>query len=1128
MNTKSSFLKVGKYVVIAIFAVLIALSLFFMSQVKTNYNISDYLDESTDTKISLGIMAEEFGLISNIQVMVDDVTIDQAEGIKDKLKTIENVVFVNFNSQNPDYYKENTALFVVLVNGNEYSETAIKALGDITEMMNENYEDKVNFGGTVAEKKLLREVMQKEIFLILGISVGLVAILMLFTAASWIEPLVLLAASGVAVLLNMGTNILFGEISYITKAVAAILQLALSVDYSIVLLHSYRTKKELIEDKEQAMWCAIKEVVKPVSASALTTIAGLLALLFMSFRIGFDIGSVLMKSIVVSAITSVTLLPALLLILDKLMQLTAKKPIVIKGKFFCDLSLKAGKILVPVAVIIIGFCCYFSTLNTYNFVDSCNKNENITDKFGDSGTLIVLFENTKDSDEKEKLLIELLESYRTEDGDGVLKSSVAYSSTVGQVFDVEKASNDLGLSKKDAELLFTVYYFSGDETRVKLNVRDFIDFAMYLVENDEDAQGFVSEETLKTLSLLIDLDIMLGKEYTASELGEAISGIEMLKGMTLEQSSINQMYGLYFFDDVQNDSVNFNTMLNYLINSGLIDADLTNQLEKLLEANELISGIKFKLTHPDTLIGLGDINGLMDNYGITIPDIYEGVDEITYLWRNILGYKYTEKVAFHKFFSDLVTNPTCRSYFPEDILTTLDSVGTDYRYIYETKKAFDQTFATSYKYNRFMPALIDLAYQATGSRPDIVLDKSMEQQMQQLYIMYFIDNGRIPDGKIGLTSFLSFVLETAETNSVVAERLPEGAIDRLANLIADADSISKFLGDQNLYDYKAIATRINDFAASIKSIQVSVSISDAAMMGVYVKRALAEQIYDLKPLSATTLLEFVIESAETHPLLSGRIDDSMRETIRESKENIISAEKLLVAENYSRILLTVTLPPESPESSRFVEYLIEKVEEIFGDGAYVAGEIATTNNLIKAFDDDNKVISIFTVVSIFLIIMVIFKSLTLPVILVAVIQGAVWIAMSMSLIGSGSMFFMSYIMSMCILMGATIDYGILLSTTYVEKRATLDKNAALNAALDTAMPTIFNSGLILMICGFVVGLVASQTSISSVGFLLCRGTLVSVIMITLVLPAILYMLDKIVLALTIKKSIPELIKSMKK
>ena len=148
--------------------------------------------------------------------------------------------------------------------------------------------------------------------------------------------------------------------------------------------------------------------------------------------------------------------------------------------------------------------------------------------------------------------------------------------------------------------------------------------------------------------------------------------------------------------------------------------------------------------------------------------------------------------------------------------------------------------------------------------------------------------------------------------------------------------------------------------------------------------------------------------------------------------------------------------------------------------------------------------------------MLVFRSISLPVVLVAIIQGAIWISMSTSLL-TGPMFFMSYIVSTCILMGATIDYGILMSTNYVHNRQTLSKKDALYKSVAAAMPTVFTSGLILTICGFVVGFISSQSSISSVGILLGKGTLVSVIMITLVLPSVLYLLDGFILKLSLKK-----------
>ena len=238
--------------------------------------------------------------------------------------------------------------------------------------------------------------------------------------------------------------------------------------------------------------------------------------------------------------------------------------------------------------------------------------------------------------------------------------------------------------------------------------------------------------------------------------------------------------------------------------------------------------------------------------------------------------------------------------------------------------------------------------------------------------------------------------------------------------------------------------------------------------------------------------------------------------IRDSRESLNSADGLLKSESgkYYRILITVNLPAEGEETEKFVGFINSEVDKLFSGESYVAGEIPTTHDLKTAFDQDNKFITAFTVISIFIIILLVFKSISIPVLLVAAIQGAIWISMSFSLIGE-PMFFMSYIMSMCILMGATIDYGILLSTNYVKARKHTDKKSSLLYAINTSLPTVFTSGLILMICGFVVGLVASQTSISSVGFLLCRGTLISVIMILLVLPSVLYLLDSFVMKLTL-------------
>lgn len=1151
-TNKATLVKVG---IIALFLVLSIISVILLGQVKINYNISDYLDDSTDTKISLGIMKEEFGLTTDLSVMISGVTADEALAIRSEISNIENVVNVNFNAESTDYYKDGTALFVILLNGSEYSDGVQNALATIENQLDPQYGDRIEYGGTLIEKNALRSAIQNEIMLILAISLCLVAIVMLLTAKSWLEPFVILASAGVAVLLNMGTNAFFGEISYVTNSVAAILQLALSMDYSIILLHKYREEKENNPElsNDSAMVIATKKVIKPISASALTTMAGLLALLFMSFKVGFDIGTVLMKSIVCSAITAVTLLPVFLLLFDKLMSKTGKPALNLKGKLLASISLKANKVILPVAMVIIALCCVLNFQNVFGFTDNSSKNTNISDKFGDSGTLIVLYENCVDAAAKEEILLNKLAEYKKNNGAAVLKSGVSYHNTVGQVFDVEKAARDLNIPMKDAELLFTLYYFTDCSSEIKMDVDTFINFALDLIANDSDAQEYIPEGTSETLELLLSLDGILNDEYTAEEFVETLGELEFVDG-GLSEFAVMQMYGLYFYDEIENKKINFRELLEFLLASDYaleyVDADTIDQLNGVFEFYDKLNEMNVELVAPNTEINrtgfkneVERIKGIFkqltgEELSLNIEFAGTTINESD-IWTKIIAVGYNGKIGYQDMLKKLVNHEgvrkTMQTYFPADSEISLDDIDlivNNYHLLYNTKNTVDRTLTSNYEYDEIIPVFGDLLKEIDtlstvfGGLLDVEFEvPSLDEltlkdtDIQQLYIMYFNDKGNvIPNGKISAKEFINFIIETAKTNETIKNQLPED-LD-LEFLLTDADALKAFLSDSTTYDYSAMYKRVESFVNGIESVDVQVSLTESALMGLYLKYAMAEDLIELGEISATDLLEFVVDASENNPLLADKIDDQMKQTMVDSQSAIEHATKLLVSDNYTRILLTVDLPVEGEESTEFVDYLIGEVKTIFGKGAYVAGEMATTNDLQKAFEYDNKLISIFTVVSIFIIIMVVFRSISLPVILVAIIQGAIWIAMSMSLLGE-PMFFMSYIMTMCILMGATIDYGILLSTNYINLRATMNKKDAIREAINSSLPTIFTSGVILMISGFVVGLIASQKSISSVGFLLCRGTLVSTIMITTVLPSVLYLLDKLVLKLTWKATAKE-------
>ena len=1082
------------WAVIALFAVAAVLSAVTMGRIAINYNLADYLGDDTQTGIALDIIEAEFGMTGDLQVMVKNASPETADDIRDRIEAVPNVLNVNFDRYDESYYKDGNALFIVIIDGDDYSENAKQVSADIRSALSA-YED-AEYGGTATEKQSLQDAITNEMVYILMISLCLVVAILLITSESWIEPFVLLAASGVAILINRGTNVFFGEISYITNSISAILQLALSIDYSIVLLHTYRREKEKTNDNGTAMHAAIKAVVKPVSASALTTIAGLLALLFMSFRIGFDIGIVLMKGIVISAVTSVTLLPALVLLLDKPMRKTKKKAFVPKGKAFCKTAYKAGKVIVPIALVAIILCGVLQTGNSYLFTDTKAGNTAISDVFGNNNSVVVVYRNSENSFENEKKLADSLYAYRTKDGKPVLASYTAYTNTVRELYDTDKAVKKLDISAHDAELLFTMYALYRQPDSVKMTFSEFVEFANSLSESDEDAKAFIDSDTTGTLRTLRAVADIAGSELTADELYVKLSG-DALKGTGTDISlfSIKQLYGLYFYDSVSDSAVELGTMLDFIIGASedenvgaMLDAGTVAQLKSLSDG---IARFEAQMDMPidsDTLKGW-----FYQNYGVLLTDaqtaqIFGGYFAAT-------GGQQEDTIPFlplMKFLvaSGQIADPTA--------IATVNGYDSLYR-----------TVNSKYGYEEFIPALAQVATALSGSSPQIT---ATDEAVRQIYIMYFLRTGALPDGRISGGSFAEYALATDKVNAVVHSRLTDEDRSRLRDMLI----VAEYCADNTTMNYNEAYEALVSLQSRLTGYTSHATLEKDKISGVYIKYAANSAKAVASPIMACDLLDFVSEEMDTNALLKQKMTAGNRKKVSDAQADMDKAEELFHGDSYSRMLLSVDLPNEGADTTEFVSYLSDEVKSVFGNDAYIAGEIVSTNDLEGSFAHDNMFITVFTLISIFVIVMIIFRSLSLPVVLVAIIQGAIFIAMSTQLPGNG-IFFMSYIVATCILMGATIDYGILMSSNYVAYRSEYDKKQALSLSVEAAMPTVFTSGLILTVCGFVIHFISSQNSISTVGLLIGIGTVCSVVMITIVLPSVLYLCDKFILKLSMKR-----------
>ena len=393
MKKIAKFIVKSRYVLLSIFVVLIALSSVLMSKVNINYNLMTYLDKNSTSTVSLTKMEDEFGAVGQCQVLVTNVKYDNALEIKTKIENVSGVASVVFaqNENDREYYNNETndALYKVFLTTGNFDTKSYETIDNIKNTLND-YTISLN-GGSV-ESEFLTNAMERDMVIILIVVLVVVFIILSITSSSWLEPVLFLIIAGGAILINMGTNILLNYIpyisnsmSFITKSIAAVMQLALSMDYAIVLLHAYKEETEKGLNKCDAMTMALTRSFAPVSSSSITTIAGLVALMFMSFSIGFDVGLVLAKGILISLLSVFLFMPGLLLLSDKLLLKTSHKPLdlIIKnsinnkkekriknGKKVYSLTnfQERTKIIIPVcALVVIAFGLFFNLKTNYSF-----------------------------------------------------------------------------------------------------------------------------------------------------------------------------------------------------------------------------------------------------------------------------------------------------------------------------------------------------------------------------------------------------------------------------------------------------------------------------------------------------------------------------------------------------------------------------------------------------------------------------------------------------------------------------------------------------------------------------------------------------------------------------------------
>jgi len=419
-----------KIMIVIVSLLLLIPSIFGYMHTRINYDILVYLPEDIETMKGQGILADDFDMGSFAMCSVDNMSAKDILKLEESFKEIDGVNKVispvDFigttiplemlpDDLSSSFKKGDSQLMLVTFKDSTVAIEAIKEMREIAD-------EAVQIGGMSASTLDTSIVAESEIAVYIVVAVALVLIVLMASLDSYVIPFLLLGNIGIAILYNMGTNIIFGEISYITKAIAAVLQLGVTTDFSIFLYHKYEYAKEEKETKELAMVEAIGDTLVSVAGSALTTVAGFLALCTMQLTLGKDIGLVMAKGVVLGVISTVTIFPAFLLVFDKLIEKTRHKAWIPTLSGIKNFVVKNYKIILVIAIVVAVPAVYGNnhTQQYYNLMKdlpqdlkSCIANTELEDKFNIVSAEVVLI----DKDLKSNTVNEMVD--RIKDLDGV-------------------------------------------------------------------------------------------------------------------------------------------------------------------------------------------------------------------------------------------------------------------------------------------------------------------------------------------------------------------------------------------------------------------------------------------------------------------------------------------------------------------------------------------------------------------------------------------------------------------------------------------------------------------------------------------------------------------------------------
>ena len=1057
---------VRKRLVFLVAAILVAIACVFMiPHTRINSDMTRYLPDDSRMRQGINQMTEEFGEdgvgSGVVRVMFWSLPDSLRNTTKATLSDIDGVSNILYQDGSQDYNHGDKVLYELLCSSQRSQQ-------DIADEISEQYGSRVvietSEQGTTAPIGVIL------------IAFSLLLVVLFIMCESWLEPPIFLAAIGVAVAVNLGTNALFRSVSATTNSIAGILQLVLSIDYSIILMNRYRQEKALGKgDKVTAMTKALKKASRSIVSSAFTTIVGLLALLFMKFKIGADMGVVLAKGVLCSLLSIFAVLPSLILALDNAIEKSKKRVLRFSTDRLAGFSMKSR---IPMALLFVAIFVgsYFLHKKT-EISFSLEQKSEISKYFPPKNIIVLLYENSDSS-----RVIGLADSLAVNPN---VKSFVSYPSlmqkqhTASSVkklieeFSAMLDNNSYGIADYDMNTAVDAIFYMGSKnpSDEKMTLHDFALLAANLSSDTTLLARFgnqfsANEDALHSLDALIVLTdtSLINRKMTAEEISEMIAVDKELISLICPES--------------QKMSIR----------------EIVSTSKELLNESKMAKQVTIK-PEPQPVVDLEEVFLEIDT--LEIPNVV------------VLAENTNASDDEDKIFKD--STIFMKQYSASEIAQLIGMDGRSASIVYTL-------YGRKVRHKTKTMSVFDFIHFVNN---DLANRKLFASQIGD-------ENHKLLKQKEDLMLAALHPVETEKPEEkpvVVVEEPPaETSIEVVEEIIEEQEPI--VVKPQNDNENKEYAEKLNK-AETIMAIAVKGDSLNAVEMESLLSALGAEMdlrdielayLYngilhfdnDNVKLSAEEIIGTLHDSIIDNPRFASIVNDELKCGMDSINAMIVDNLGRLKGRKFSQAIIMTDLPKESDETSEFVETLASQCDTWLAGSHYLVGESVMMDEMRNSFGNEMLLVTFITILSIFLIVAITFCSLAVPAILVMTVMSAVYISVIVSGL-NGHLLYLAYLIMQSILMGATIDYGILFTNNYREARTSNCKIESIRRAYLSSTHTIITSGMIMTLAPLAMSVLLDDTAIVMILQCIAAGALAAVLLIVFVLPGLLAALDKFVI-----------------